>query len=459
MATTSLYGTTAEEAEEMLKRGKLTITVVGQGKLGLPLALVFASKGAKVYGLDVNPRLVDMLRRGDNPLPREPGVGELLQETLNKGLYRPTTSYEKSIPQSDLIVFLVPVYADKERVRLEPLLSAVEKMAPLLKRGSILVTETTLPPGTTESLIPLVEEKSGLRAGRDFGIAHAPERTMSGRMIRDITESYPKIIGALDNATLEPLKGVYGSINRRGVIPVSSIRVAEAVKVFEGVYRDVNIALANELALISEKMGIDALEAIRVANTQPYSHIHKPGAGVGGHCIPVYPWFLIHRAPDLARLLKTARDVNDDMPRRVALLTAKALNKAGRPTRGSRVLLHGLAFRNGVKEHANSPTFTLYRELVEEWGVEAQVEDPLYTRDEVRSLGLKPFDGDYHGLDALVIVTDHEEYRRLPLKNIAEKMRTRVLVDARYLFTESRERRLYYYAAPGLGIQEPREDA
>lgn len=450
-----IYGRSRSVVSEMLKQGEITVSVIGQGKLGLPLALVIADHGARVIGVDKNPHLVEGLNQGRNPLPFEPGVGELLKRNVREGRYRATTQTRKAAEESDFIIITVPVTADQAGIKLEALDTAMKDIAKGLSPGAVIITETTLPPGTTESYVPLLEEESGLKAGRDFGLGHAPERTMSGRMLRDITESYPKVIGALDDKSLEALAGLYTTINKRGVIAVRDIRTAEAVKVFEGVYRDVNIALANELALISHELGIDILEAISVANTQPYSHIHRPGAGVGGHCIPVYPWFLVHLAPQRARLIRLAREVNLEMPRELALLTIRALNTAGRVAKRSRIILHGLAYRNGVKEHLNTPTFTLAREL-ESWGARVEVEDPLYEPWEIHELGLTPYNGDPTGADALVFVTDHSVYRERSLEETARAMRTKVLVDGRYLFTGREDvKRLFYYAAPGLGVAPP----
>ncbi len=451
-----LLGATRSIAARMLVNGKLKVAVIGMGKMGIPLALVFASKGAFVYGVDVDENKVELLNKGVNPIPWEPGVSELLNKALAEGRFKATTNCVDAVRDSDLIIVIVPVTASEKGINMFMMDKAMECIGRGLRRGSIIVTETTLPPGATESYIPLLEELSGLKAGVDFGIAHAPERTMSGRVIRDITESYPKIIGAINKDTLEPLIGVYSVINKKGVIAVSSIRVAEATKVFEGVYRDVNIALANELAIYGEMAGFDAIEAINAANTQPYCNIHKPGAGVGGHCIPVYPWFIIHGGLGLSSLTATARRVNSEMPRHIVNLTIKALNMAGRATVNSRVIVLGLSYRGGVKEHMNTPAIPIVGEL-EDWGCEVEVDDPLYSEDEIRKLGLKPFNKSFNDVDAIVIVTDHEEYIKLDLDMIANKVRTKVLVDGRLIFYGDKRTRKFFYAAPGVGVRKPIE--
>ena len=451
-----LLGATRSKAAEMLTSGELKVTVIGMGKMGIPLALVFASKGAFVYGVDIDERKVELLNKGVNPIPWEPGVSELLSKALAYGKFKATTDCIYAVRNSDLIIVIVPVTASEKGVDTSMMNKAMECIGSGLRRGSIVVTETTLPPGTTESYISLLEKLSGLKAGVDFGIAHAPERTMSGRVIRDITESYPKIIGAINDSTLEPLIGIYSTINKKGVIPVSNIRVAEATKVFEGVYRDVNIALANELAVYGEIAGFDAIEAINAANTQPYCNILKPGAGVGGHCIPVYPWFLIHNGLGFSSLTALARRVNSRMPRHIVKLTVKALNLAGRATSRSRVIVLGLSYRGGVKEYMNTPAIPIAREL-EEWGCTVEVDDPLYSGDEISRLGLKPFNKSFKNADAVVIATDHKCYRELDLEKLAHELRTRVLVDGRLIFYRDGRIRKFFYAAPGIGVIKPAE--
>ncbi|WP_297486561.1 nucleotide sugar dehydrogenase [Thermococcus sp.] len=278
-----LIGLSREEVEEAFRNGKFTIAVYGMGKMGLPLAAVFADHGANVIGVDINERVVEAINRGENHIKEEPGLDELVRRNVEAGRLKATTDGVWAAKQADVMVILVPTLTDERgNLKLGPVYDVAEKISQGLEKGDIVITEATMPPGTTESLVPILE-KSGIKLG-DFGLAHAPERTMTGTAIRDITGQYPKIVGASDEKTLEAVIGIYETINRKGVIPMSSIKAAEAVKVFEGVYRDVNIGLANELAMWCEEHGLDALEVFKAANTQPYCHIHMPGAGVGGHC-------------------------------------------------------------------------------------------------------------------------------------------------------------------------------
>jgi len=434
-----LIGLNREEVKSALEKGDVTIAVYGLGKMGLPLAAVFADHGARVIGVDINEKVVEMINRGENHIKEEPGLGELVERNVEAGRLKATTDGAWAAKQADVMVILVPTLTDERgNMKLEPVYEVAEKISRGLEKGDIVITEATMPPGTTESLIPILEE-SGLKLG-EFGLAHAPERTMTGTAIRDITGQYPKIVGASDEKTLEAVIGIYETINKKGVIPMSSIKAAEAVKVFEGVYRDVNIALANELAMWCEEHDLDAIEIFNAANTQPYCHLHMPGAGVGGHCIPVYPWFVINLAEKTnPRLIRTAREINDSMPHHVVELTIKGLNETGRAVKDSNVLVLGLTFRGGVREFMKAAARPTIREL-REWGANVYAYDPLCTPEDAKRFGAE-WKEDFEGIDAIVITADHKEFKELDLEKLSKEMRTRVIVDGRNVINPENARK------------------
>ena len=427
-----ILGLKRDIVKQLIREGRVTIAVYGLGHVGLPLAALLADKGAHVIGVDVKNEIVNAVNSGENPIEEEPGLGELIVKNVREGRLEATTNGVEAARRADVHIITVPVLVDQYgNIDLKALIDAAENICRGLEKGDTVVTETTLPPGTTESL-QTIFDKSGLKLG-DYGLAHAPERIMTGTAIRDMTVQYPKIIGASDEKTLEAVAGIYESINTRGVIAVSSIRAAEAVKVFEGVYRYVNIALANELALWAEENGLDVLEIIKTANTQPYCHIHMPGAGVGGHCIPVYPWFIVRTFKTRkAKLLETAREINDYMPHHMVKLTIKALNMAGRPVMNSNILILGLSYRGNVKGVYKSPAPVIARELREEWGARVFVYDPYFTPEEVEKMGFT-WKRDFKDIDAIVIVTDHKEFKNLNLEKIAKEVKTRIIVDGRHV--------------------------
>ncbi len=329
---------------------------------------------------------------------------------------------------------------DHGNVNLGPVYDVASKIAQGMDRGNIVITEATMPPGTTESLVPILEN-SDLKVG-DFGMAHCPERTMTGTAIRDITGQYPKIVGASDEKTLQAVKAIYEVINSKGVIPMSSIKAAEAVKVFEGVYRDVNIALANELALFCEEQNLDALEVFNAANTQPYCHIHRPGAGVGGHCIPVYPWFVVNLSERPTRLIRTARTLNDEMPRHMVELTLKALNMAGLSAKNANIMVLGLTFRGDVYEFRKSPSVP-YLKLLKEWTDNIYVYDPVCSEEDAKKYQVKWADR-FKDMDLIVMMNDSKEFKNLDLENIAKEMSHKIIVDGRGIVDKKKAKELGY---------------
>jgi len=420
-----IIGLAKEQIMAAVRGGQVRIEIFGMGKMGFPLAVAFAREGAHVVGVDPNAALVEAINRGENPHPLEMGLEGLVRPLVERGKLHATTSPERA----DVYITLVPTVLDEDR---QPALGILEEVmqaiASLLEPGDLVIEESTLPPGTcAQRLWPILLQ--GIPRQGQFGFAHAPERTMSGRALEDITGAYPKIVGGIDARSTEAAAALYTVINRKGVIPVSSITAAEAVKVFEGIYRDVNIALANELALLSGHYGLDAIEVIQAANTQPYSHIHTPGAGVGGHCIPVYPYFISHQ-PE-AELIRLARKRNEEMPRTLVWTALAELEKRGISPKEAKVLLMGIAFRPGVKEDRYSPFFGA-RDALQEAGAQVYGWDPLYAGDEIRAFGVAPAQS-LEGMDAAIVITGHEDFQQLDWEGSVGAMRQPILVDGRFI--------------------------
>ncbi|NOZ59703.1 MAG: nucleotide sugar dehydrogenase [Euryarchaeota archaeon] len=370
----------------------MCVAVYGLGKMGLPLAAVFAERGARVIGVDINPRVVESVNRGLNHIEGEPKLGELVRRNVRAGRLTATTDGEAAAREADVMVILVPVVLDAEkRPDLRALRAVCTSIAGGMEKGDLVLIETTLPPGTTSGVVAPLLESSGLRAGEDFGLAHCPERAMTGRVVEDIMGAYPKIVGGIDRRSTEAAIGIYRVVNSRGVIPVTNATTAEMVKVAEGVYRDVNIAIANELALVARKHGVDVWEVIKAANTQPYCNLHMPGAGVGGHCIPVYPWFIIDED---TRLIRTAREVNDSMSGFLVSRLEDILRREGERLEGSEIAVVGLTYRPGVKETYHSPA-RLVIEHLKRRGARVYGYDPLLSEEEIRSsMGVEPLNGE-----------------------------------------------------------------
>jgi nucleotide sugar dehydrogenase len=367
----------------------MKVCVVGLGKIGLPLAAQFASKGAEIIGADILPSVVEMLNAGKAHFDEEPGLQERIAEAHAKGLIRATTQTREAASEADVILIVVPVLVAKEpphEIDLGAMKAATGEAAKGLKPGTLVLYETTLPVGTTRNVLtPILEAGSGLKAGQDFEVAFSPERVFSGRIFADL-KNYPKVVGGLTENATQQACDFYSAVLDAPVIAMASTEAAELVKLAETTYRDVNIAYANELARYADSVGVDVYPVIAAANTQPFSHILQPGVGVGGHCIPVYPYFLANHAPESEmRLPRLSRQINDQM----AGYAIDKLRAALGDLNDQNILILGLSYRGDVKESAFSSTFRL-AEVLKTAGARVSVHDPLYTDEEILAYGLTP---------------------------------------------------------------------
>jgi UDP-N-acetyl-D-glucosamine dehydrogenase len=408
------------------------VTVVGLGKIGLPLAVQIAGQGVCVHGADVSPVVVDLVSGGRAPFPGEPGLAERLAEVVKAGLLIATTDATAAVADSEIVVVVVPLLTDAAG---QPDYSAVDaataSVAAGLRAGTLVSYETTLPVHTTRHRLgPALAAGSGLRPGPDFMLCYSPERVSSGTIFADLRR-YPKLVGGIDPRSGERAVRFYESIldfddrpdlaRANGVWDLGSAEAAELTKLAETTYRDVNIALANEFAWFAGAAGIDIYQVIAAANSQPFSHLHRPGISVGGHCIPVYPRLYLAGDPG-ARLPAVAREINDAMPARAVQLLAELTG--GLP--GLRVAVLGAAYRSGVKETAFSGVFAVVSELARR-GARPMVHDPLYAEAELRGLRLEPYRiGE--PCDAVIVQTDHPEYKILAPADLPG---VRALVDGR----------------------------
>jgi len=461
-----IYGQPEDRIRRAVASGDVTIAVYGLGKMGLPLAAVFADAGARVIGVDIDEGIVRGINQGICHVTGEPGLPELVKRNVGYGRLSATSDLVHAAEEADVMVILVPTLLDYDN---KPDMSIVESVcadiAEGLNSGDFVIQESTVPPRTTRNLILPLLERSGLSAG-DFGVAHCPERTASGRAITDITGAYPKIVGGVDGASTETARALYSTINKKGVIAVSDATAAESVKVFEGLYRDVNIALANELAMVCDELGIDATEVFDAANTQPYSHIHVPGCGVGGHCIPVYPYFITETVRSRTDMLRLARRINDGMPAYTVDLLESAFTElnAGISIAGARVLVMGVTYRGDVNETRFSPAIVVINELRAR-GAEVFAYDPVLG-DLVGRFGAIPYDldsaartggtdetggtGGIEEMDAILIASDHAGFGELDWDMLGERMRHKVVVDGRGILDPKELRSAgYLYKAVG----------
>jgi len=403
------------DIRDRLQKGEAVVCVVGLGYVGMPLAKAF-SEHFKVIGYDVNEKKVKELN--DNE--------ENMEFTTDPAL----------IKEADFIIIAVPTPVTKSK---EPDLSyvksAAETIGKNLKKGSVVVLESTVYPGVTEVVVkPILEEESGFRSGENFKIAYSPERINPGDEEHSLGK-ITKIVAGMDEETTEIVAELYKRVTS-SIFEAKDIKTAEAAKVIENIQRDLNIALMNELSIIFDKMGLDTGAVLEAAGTKWNFHKYKPGL-VGGHCIPVDPYYLVHKAEELGyhpQVILAGRAINDYMPRHVALIAVKALNDVGKVIKGSRVLIMGLTYKENVPDTRESPVREMVKEL-EEFGVKIFGYDPLLRKEDIAEFGMEALDGLSVKVDAVIIAVAHDEFKKMDLEDIQKLMKDKpVLIDVRGMF-------------------------
>lgn len=396
------------------------VGVVGQGYVGLPLALAFCEAGFRVTGFDVDPVKVAALARGESYIKH---IGpDRVKEAVANGRFRATTDFDR-LRECDAIIICVPTPLGRHR---EPDNSYIhhtaEEIAGRLRSGQLVILESTTYPGTTDGEVLPILRKSGLRCPEDFLLAFSPEREDPGR--KDFTtKTIPKVVGGVNHQSTGAAVALY-TAGLAQVVPVSSSRVAESSKLLENIFRSVNIALVNELKVILDRMGIDVWEVIEAAATKPFGFMpFYPGPGLGGHCIPLDPFYLSWKAAEhgeWARFIELAGEINTRMPRYVVDKVMHALNEDGKALKGSRVLVLGLAYKANVDDDRESPSYEIL-ELLKGLGAEIAYCDPLFPatrRTRRHDLGLKSVPctaREFAGHDAVVVSTAHDAFRQAEL--------------------------------------------
>lgn len=391
--------------------------VIGLGYIGLPTAAMLATSGIRVTGVDINPQVVQWVSNGNSHI-LEAGLDTLVHAATRSGNL---VASPVPVPADAFIIAVPTPLGPNEQADLSSLRHAAEVLVPCLRSGNLVVLESTVPPGTTSGLLRATLEQSPFRVGRDLFVAHCPERVLPGRILSELIQN-DRVIGGVTPACAEAARALYSRFTT-GAIHLTDATTAEVVKLAENTYRDVNIALANEMARACEVIGVDVGEVIRFANQHPRVSLLQPGPGVGGHCISVDPWFLIQAAPDTTHLLRIARQVNDSQPCMVAAIAQEWLRDIEAPT----VALLGIAYKGNVDDMRESPAIAVARHLITA-GIEVRAHDPL-----VRNAPLDLMDARQAlaGCDLAVILADHDAFMGLDPDEIGRLMRTRRLLDTR----------------------------
>ncbi len=397
-----------------------TICLLGLGYIGLPTGSMFALAGKDVIGVDPNPRVQTALSSGLATID-EPELQTLVTAAINSGRLRVQTRPERA----DAFIIAVPTPLDPTTNKAD--LSFVEQAArdilPFLRRGNVVVLESTVPPGTTRDVLAPILAESGLQPGKDICVAHCPERVLPGRILVEL-EQNDRLAGGLTPACADRAAELYTAFVK-GTIMRTDATTAEMVKVMENTFRDVNVALANEFALIAERIGVDVWEAIRLANHHPRVNVLRPGPGVGGHCIAVDPWFLVGAAPDESRLIRTSREVNDSMPEHVVSLLG------GLVTPPAPVALLGVTYKAEVDDIRESPALRV-AELAVERGYTVRLCDP-HVKPDVPGLPapLLPLEQALRDAEVVVLLVDHREFQTLDLDLVSLLVGSKRVLDAR----------------------------
>lgn len=453
------------------------MVVVGMGYVGIPAAALFADvDGFDVTGIQRRSKRsgwkIEALNRGENPIGGdEPGLQELIERVvLEKKTFRVTDDYS-CVDDADYVLIDVQTPTDSNHIPKYVSLKEVSaKIGQHMKKGALVCIESTCAPGTTQYIVkPILEKESGMKAGEDFFLAFSYERVMVGRLLHNI-QNYPRIVGGVDPKSTELAVELYKNICKAGVIPTDAL-TAEVAKTVENAYRDVNIAFANEVALVCESLGIDAFEVRKLVNTlpndpsnplaNPYRNMHFPGAGVGGHCLPKDSWLLKYGVDTYGKkevemnIIPGSRMLNDYMPRHMVSLVEEAFKKNNVDPSKAKVALMGMAFLQDSDDTRNTPSDPLYRQL-KDLGATVVVHDPFV--EEYEDIPItKDIDQAVVGADAFVISTLHSAYKNITLNDLEKKLRTKIIIDGRGWLSndkieEARKRGFTY-----LGVGKPHE--
>ncbi|NJE46486.1 nucleotide sugar dehydrogenase [Thermococcus sp. GR7] len=409
--------------EKMIEERTAEIAVIGLGYIGLPTAIMFANAGFRVIGYEIREKVVEKINSGKAHII-EPEIDELLRKAIESGNLKATSNPEE-IREKDVYIICVqtPLKEDKTP-NLSYLESAVETVAKAMKKGSLIIIESTVPPLTTVKMAELIEAITGLKPGEDFYMVHAPERVMPGRIFKELIYN-SRIFGGITPESAELAEKLYRSFVKGQTFKTNST-VSEVVKLMENTFRDVNIALANEFAFLAHQYGINVFEAIKLANTHPRVKIHVPGIGVGGHCLPKDPHLLVWPAKEDFGLIKLAREINDSMPLFTKDLLFEALRTINLQPEEAIVVILGLAYKGNSDDTRNSPAFA-FMDAINEDVKEVRTYDPFVkgTHESIEDA--------VKGADAIVIATDHTTFKSLNWEELGKLMRNRILIDGRHI--------------------------
>lgn len=413
-----------------IKNRNANVAVFGLGHVGLPTATLIAEAGFQVIGVDLNSKIVEAISKGHISIT-EPMLCDLTRQVIKRGLLKATSDSNVAVKEADILIICVPTpIKEDKKPDLSYVKASCKTIAHNLSEGKLIIVESTLPPKTTKaSIAPILEESNGLRCGLDFWLAYCPERIIIGKALREFAEN-DRIVGGYDAESAEVVAEFIKTF-AKGNIHITDATTAEVAKLAENTFRDINIAFANQLSLICEQVGVDVLETIILANTHPRVNIHMPGPGVGGPCIPKDPYLLLHSSKHADHdIIKTARQINDYMPKHIIKLILQTLKNAEKDVKSSRIAVLGTAYKGDISDSRLTPSEPIIHELIH-LGAEATVYDP-YCNESFGAKRASSLHEAVKGADCLVTITDHTEFKNLNLQEIKALMNNKpVIIDGK----------------------------
>lgn len=399
----------------------MKITVIGLGYIGLPTAAMFAKSGLDVIGYDVNLKVIEALNEG-KIIIEEPGLGPLVKEVVSTGKLKADTK----INESDVFIIAVPTPINEDKTaNMEYVKVAAESIVKYLKKGNTVVLESTSPPGTIDDILLPILSKSGLNMGEDVFVAYSPERVLPGRIIQELEEN-DRVIGGINERSAEKVKEIYSAFVK-GHIYTTDSKTAEMCKLMENTYRDVNIALANELAITCEELGINAWEVIELSNKHPRVNIHQPGPGVGGHCLAVDPWFIVEKQKN-GEIIEKSREINDNMPNHVFNILKTILEDEN-----SKIGILGITYKPNIDDTRESPILKLADIILKNSNYKLALHDPYVLKENTRfkEYMVNSVEEAAENADILILGVNHREYENLDFEKLSKLMKFKHIYDTR----------------------------
>lgn len=426
--------------DENMKQPK--ICVIGLGYIGLPTSAMFATHGCEVIGVDVNGKVVQALSRGKTRI-EEPYLDIMVQAAVRSGHLKAKRKPE----EADVFIIAVPTpITEDKKADMDYVVEATEMIIPYLKKGNLVILESTSPTGTVEELLVPILEKSGLKIGEELYVGHSPERVLPGKILWELVNNN-RIVGGINRISAEKIRDLY-KIFVNADIYLTTATTAEMCKMMENTFRDVNIALSNELAKICEKTGVNAWEVIELCNKHPRVDLHQPGPGVGGHCLAVDPWFIIEKNPDLAKIIELSRRTNDDMPYHVLDRIDEILKDI---KRNKKITILGITYKPDIDDIRESPILKLIDLIDGRKDYEVIIYDPYVKTHKYQEKDLIEAAKDS---DLIVLGVNHDVFRSLPLNEIAKVMRNKNFLDTRnFLNRQEVEDKGFKYILLGEGVK------